>query len=82
MAGRYSAMAVPDVEIKATACPVAFAIPRPKNAALRSSRCTDISSPSVSAAAIASGVFREPGLIAMWSRPSSLRVASSGLVKA
>src|SRR3954453_7681535 len=74
-AGRKFAAAVPEVHVIPAGVPVAFATPRAKNAAERSSTCECTARRPSRTSASTSGVEREPGEVQAWRMP--LRTSSS-----
>src|SRR4051794_25448531 len=80
IAGCRLAAADPEVQRTAAGLPVASALPRAKNPALRSSRITDTSMSSWRQSATASGVEREPGETTARSTPD--RASSSAIAEA
>src|SRR3954454_15193611 len=79
-AGWRLAAAEPDVQSTAAGLPVARAVPRAKNPALRSSRITVTSMPGSCQRATARGVEREPGETTARSTPE--RASSSAIAEA
>src|SRR3954467_5890017 len=79
-AGWRLAAAEPDVQSTAAGLPVARAVPRAKNPALRSSRITGTPTPGPRQRATASGVEREPGETTARSTPD--RASSSAIAEA
>src|SRR3954451_8222551 len=79
-AGWRLAAAEPDVQSTAAGLPIARAVPRAKNPALRSSRITVTSMPGCRQRAMARGVEREPGETTARSTPE--RASSSDIAVA